>query len=321
MHKKKIMKLIKRQEVIITLFSILVFGIFSVCSDNFLTPTNIRLLFQQYAVNGICVLGVGIVIILGGIDLSAGSILAISGALGGTLVKMGIPIPLSILSSVLMGMLCGAVNGTIVTKLRVPAMIATMSTNYVFRGILVIITGGFWVNQFPKTFTSIASGRIFGLSNVFWMAMVFLTLLTFMLHYTNFGRKIYAVGTNADAAEKCGINSDLITVCGYMVCGACVGYAAMMYAGLYGAISTSGTGASLGTTILAAALAGGINFNGRGTLVGGTIGMFLITIINNGLIQMRVSEYWINAVTGAIILIALILNVVNAREKRRGDGR
>ena len=104
MHNKKIMKLLKRQETIITLFSLMVFGIFSVCSDNFLTPTNIRLLFQQYAVNGICVLGVGIVIILGGIDLSAGSILAISGALGGTMVKMGVPIPISILASVMMGM-------------------------------------------------------------------------------------------------------------------------------------------------------------------------------------------------------------------------
>ncbi|RGZ00362.1 ABC transporter permease [Clostridium sp. AM58-1XD] len=321
MHNKKILKLLKRQEIIITLFSIIVFGIFSVCSDNFLTPTNIRLLFQQYAVNGICVLGVGIVIILGGIDLSAGSILAISGALGGTMVKMGVPIPVSILSSVVMGMACGAVNGTIVTKLGVPALIATMSTNYVFRGILVIITGGFWVNQFPKKFTTIASGRMFGLSNVFWMAMALLAFLTFVLHYTNFGRKIYAVGTNADAADKCGINSDWITICGYMVCGAAIGYAAMMYAGLYGAISTSGTGASLGTTVLAAALAGGINFNGRGTLIGGTIGMFLITIINNGLIQMRVSEYWINAVTGAIILAALILNVVNAKEKRKGEAQ
>lgn len=312
-------KLLKRQEFIITLFSLFVFCIFSICSDNFLTPTNIRLLFQQYAVNGICVLGVGIVIILGGIDLSAGSILAMSGALGGTLVKAGIPIPFSILASVLMGALCGGVNGTIVTKLGVPAIIATMSTNYVFRGILVIITGGFWVNQFPKKFSSLAQGRFLGLSNIFWMAMVLLKILTFILHYTNFGRKIYAVGTNADAAEKCGINSDKITICGYMICGAAVGYAAMMYAGLYGAISTSSTGASLGTTVLAAALAGGINFNGRGTLLGGTIGMFLITIINNGLIQMRVSEYWINAVTGAIILLALILNVMNAKEKRRGE--
>lgn len=317
MNRNMFLRLLKKQETLIAIFSLIVFIVFSLCSDNFFTATNIRLLFQQYAVNGICVLGVGIVVILGGIDLSAGSILAISGALGGTLVKMGVPAFFSILASVLIGMFLGTVNGTIITKLHVPAIIATIATNYVFRGILVILTGGFWVNNFPKSFTSMVTGRFLGLSNVFWMAMAFLAVLTFVMHYTNFGRKIYAVGTSAETAEKCGINADRIYILGFVICGAMIGYAAMMYAGLYGAVSTSGTGASLGTTVLAAALAGGINFNGRGTLIGGTIGMFLITIINNGLIQMRVSEYWINAVTGAIILLALILNALNAKNAGR----
>ena len=150
MNKKMFLRILKKQETLIAVFSLIVFAIFSACSDNFFTATNIRLLFQQYAVNGICVLGVGIVVILGGIDLSAGSILAISGALGGSLVKMGVPVFFSILASVLMGMFLGGINGTIITKLHVPAIIATIATNYVFRGILVILTGGFWVNNFPR---------------------------------------------------------------------------------------------------------------------------------------------------------------------------
>lgn len=92
-----------------------------------------------------------------------------------------------------------------------------------------------------------------------------------------------------------------------------------MYASSYGAINPSSTGTTLGTTVLAAALAGGVNFGGKGTLLGGAIGMLMITIINNGLIQIKVSEYWVDAITGAIILIALVLNVLNAREKRKGD--
>lgn len=106
---------------------------------------------------------------------------------------------------------------------------------------------------------------------------------------------------------------------GYTMCGALLGYASMMYAGQYGAISTSGTGATLGTTVLAAALAGGVNFGARGTLVGATFGMFMIAIINNGMIQMKVSEYWIDAITGLIILIALALNAITARQKRRTE--
>ena len=98
-----------------------------------------------------------------------------------------------------------------------------------------------------------------------------------------------------------------------------IGFAGVMYASSYGAINPSSTGTTLGTTVLAAALAGGVNFGGKGTLLGGAIGMLMITIINNGLIQIKVSEYWVDAITGAIILIALVLNVLNAREKRKGD--
>lgn len=314
---KKISKLLRRQETIILGFCLLMFMAFSFFSENFFTLTNIRLIIQQYAVNGICVLGVSLVVLLGGIDLSAGSILAVAGSVGGTLVNLGWNPVLSILVAVLVGAMLGFCNSLIVTKLGVPPIITTMATNYVYRGILVLITGGFWVNSFPKRFSQIATGRILGLSNVFWMAMALLVLMSFVLHQMNLGRKLYAVGSNAPAASKSGISVTCITMFGYTACGALLGFASMMYAGLYGAISTSGTGATLGTTVLAAALAGGVNFGARGTLVGASIGMFMISIINNGLIQMKVDEYWVDAITGAIILIALTLNTVTARQKRR----
>ncbi len=316
---KKVRKLIRRQETIIFGFCLLMFLAFSLFSENFFTLKNIRLIFQQYSVNGICVLGVSLVVLLGGIDLSAGSILAVAGSVGSTLVKLGWPPLLGILVAVLMGAALGFCNSCIITKLGVPPIITTLATNYVYRGVLVLITGGFWVNSFPKAFTQIATGRVLGLSNVFWMAMVLLAIMSFVLYQTNLGRKLYAVGSNPSGADKCGINVTRVTMFGYTVCGALLGYASMMYAGLYGAISTSGTGATLGTTVLAAALAGGVNFGARSTLVGATFGMFMIAIINNGLIQMKVNEYWIDAITGAIILVALALNALTARQKRKAE--
>jgi ribose/xylose/arabinose/galactoside ABC-type transport system permease subunit len=319
MNKAVIKKLLKRQEVVVGFFTLIVFAAFSIFSDNFFTLKNFRLILQQFSINGICVLGMSIIIILGGIDLSAGSILAMAGAVGGTLIKAGCPVPVTISASIAIGAVCGMINSMVITKLGVPAIITTIATNYLFRGILVIATGGFWVNMFPKYFTIYGTGRFLGISNVFWMAMILLTVFGFMMQQLNIGRKVYAVGTNTEAADRCGINSERITIFGYTLSGALVGFAGIMYAAQYGAINSSTTGASVGTTVLAAALAGGVNFGGRGTLIGGSIGMLLIAIINNGLIQIKVSEFWIDAITGAIILLALILNVINSREVRKAE--
>ena len=128
MDKAKILKIVKRQEFIVAAFSLLVFIFFSLFSDNFYTPTNLRLILQQYAVNGICVLGISIVIILNGIDLSAGAILAMAGAVSGTMVKSGVPVILCILAGVALGMLFSFINALIITKCRVPAIVTTIAT-------------------------------------------------------------------------------------------------------------------------------------------------------------------------------------------------
>ena len=220
MDKAKILKIVKRQEFIVAAFSLLVFIFFSLFSDNFYTPTNLRLILQQYAVNGICVLGISIVIILNGIDLSAGAILAMAGAVSGTMVKSGVPVILCILAGVALGMLFSFINALIITKCRVPAIVTTIATNYLFRGLIVVITGGYWVNQFPKAFTRIGAGRLFGISNLFWMAMLLLIVMTVFMKYFNTGRKIYAVGTNPQGADLSGISSDRIQLIGYTICGA-----------------------------------------------------------------------------------------------------
>lgn len=316
---ESVKKFLKRQEVIVAIFTVLLFIFFSVFSDNFLTAKNVKLIFSQYSINGICVLGVAIVVILGGIDLSAGSILAVAGFCGGALINTGASAILAILVAVIMGTVCGCVNALVITKLGVPAIITTIATNYLFRGLLVIVTGGFWVNQFPKSFTTIATGRFLGMNNTFWMAMLLLLLVSFMTHNLNIGRKIYAVGTNPEGADRCGIHTDRVLIFGYSLCGALIGFAGSMYAAQYGAVNPAVVGTNLGTTVLAAALAGGVNFGGRGTLAGGAIGMMLITVINNGLIQIKVSEYWIDAITGAIILLALLLNILNVGTVRREE--
>lgn len=318
-EKDSIKRLLVRQEFIVAVFTLLVFSFFCIATDNFFSIVNVRLLLQQYAVNGICVLGISLIVLLGGIDLSAGSILAISGAVGGQLIKMGVPVIIGLLVATAVGTLCGLVNGLIVTKLGVPAIITTIATDFAFRGALVIVTGGFWVTGFPDGLTWLSTGVTLGIPNLFWIAMILLGVLSFIMGQTNIGRLIYAVGTNSDAAAKTGINTDRIMIMGFLICGALIGFASVLYAGLYGAVSTANTGTKLGTTVLAAALAGGINFGGEGTLLGGAIGVMLLTVINNGLIQFHVSADAVSAITGAIIVIALALNALRSHLNMREE--
>lgn len=320
MNSLLVKKFLKRQETIIAGFTILVFVVFSLISDNFATNSNFQLILQQVAINGICVVGVGIVVILGGIDLSAGAVLTLAGAIGGMMIKAGCNVALAVFGSVLAGAACGSINALLITKLRLPPIITTLATNYLFRGAAIMLTGGSWVNNFPREFTQYGTGRIFGTSNVFWLFLLILAAVSYMMKYLNIGRKIYAVGTNNDAAEKSGISITRVKFFGYVLCGAIIGFAGIMYAAQIGAISSTSTGLTLGTQVLAAALAGGISITGgRGTLFGASIGILMIGMIKNGLILTKVSESWIDAVTGGIILLALALNVLNSREKRREE--
>ena len=320
MNKAGFIKLVKRQETIISIFTVLVFLTFTMLSQNFSTNSNFQLILQQVAVNGICTVGVGIVVLLGGIDLSAGAVLALSGAFGGMLVKAGAGFLPAMLASVAIGALCGMVNALLITRLSLPPIITTIATNYLFRGAAILMTGGSWVNNFPREFTRFGTGRFLGTSNVFWLFLIILAAVSYMMHSLNIGRKIYAVGTNSDAAEKSGINSNRVKLFGYTLCGAIIGFAGIMYAAQIGAVASTSTGLTLGTQVLAAALAGGISIaGGRGTLFGASVGIVMIGVIKNGLILTKVSEFWVDAITGGIILLALALNVLNSREKRRND--
>lgn len=321
MHSSAIRRLLYRQETAIALFTLAVFAFFSIVSpDNFFTNSNFQLILQQVGINSICVLGIGLVVILGGIDLSVGAVLTLAGAVGGMLVLAGWPVWLCMLVSVVVGMGCGAFNALLITRLQLPPIITTLATNYLFRGAAIVLTGGSWVNHFPLEFTRYGTGRVLGTSNVFWMFLILLGVMSYVMNNLSIGRKIYAVGTSNDAAEKTGISGVAVKYFGYTVCGGLVGFAGIMYGAQVGAISTTSTGLIMGPQLLAAALAGGISIaGGRGTLLGASIGVLMIGIIRNGLILAKASEFWVEAITGAVILLALALNVVSAREKRRKE--
>ena len=315
---KKKNKILESQEFMILIFIIVVSIVFAVISDNFSSPSNIQLIFSQVAINGICTIGVSMVVFLGGIDLSSGSIQSLCAACSGMIVNIGMPLVVTILCSVLIGMSCGLLNGFLVARLRIPPIIATLASMNIIRGLAIIVTGGDWITGFPESFNGIGQGRVIGLPIPFLIFLAVTVLAAILFRYVNIGRKIYAVGGNIAAAELAGLNVVRIKLFAYILCGATIGLAGTIYASMVGTISASTTGSSLGFQILAAALIGGLSINGgKGTVLGSFLGVVLLGVIKNGLILSKVSEYWIDAVTGAVILIALAINAVQIIRRQR----
>ncbi|HOJ11926.1 MAG TPA: ABC transporter permease [Clostridiales bacterium] len=316
--KNKVKKLLASHEFIVAAFVFIVYIAFSVISGNFAKVDNIKLILSQVAINGICAIGVSMVVFLGGIDLSSGSILALCAASSGMFINAGMPLYLTILISMGIGALCGLLNGFLVARFRIPPIIATLASMNVIRGVAIIITGGDWITGFPDSFKVIGQGRVLGLPIPFIIFIVITILSSLMLRYLNIGRKIYAVGGNASAAELAGFNIVGIKLFAYILCGIMIGLAGTVYASMVGTISASTTGGSLGFQVLAAALIGGLSINGgKGTTVGTCFGVILLGIMRNGLILSKVSEYWIDAVTGTVILIALVINALQVIHRQR----
>lgn len=251
-------------------------------------------------------------------DLSVGSILSLCGVCGGMLDNAGLPIYLTILLTLCLGMLAGAINGLLITKLHIPDIIVTLATMNIFRGIAVIITQARWVTDFSDGFKAIGST-----ANGFLCLPVILYALTilvfaFMLRKMNFGRKLYALGGNPGAASLMGMNVDRLRLSVYVINGLLLAMAGLMFASMMNSIQAATAATGLQFQTMSAALIGGANiFGGAGSVAGTLIGSFLMGCIKNGLVQIHASEYWLDFFTGAIILLALIVNLLQSRKGRR----
>lgn len=309
----------KRPETPILLFTAVVYLVFFVAAPNFRGMTNLMIIVQQMAINGIVALGMTIVIMIGGMDLSVGSILSLCGVCGGMLDNAGLPIGLTILLTLCLGMLAGAVNGFLITKLRIPDIIVTLATMSIFRGVAVIITGAKWITDFSPEFKTLGSTAGGFLCPPALIYIGVIAVFAFMLRKMNFGRKLYALGGNPTAASLMGMNVNSLRVRVYVINGMLLAMAGLMFASMMNSIQAATAATALQFQTMSAALIGGANiFGGAGSVLGTVAGSFLMGSIKNGLVQIRASEYWLDFFTGAIILLALLVNLM---QRRRGRGK
>ncbi|GIO25593.1 ABC transporter permease subunit [Ornithinibacillus bavariensis] len=287
-------------------FSIIL-GIFS---DSFFTFDNLLNLLRQISVNALIAFGMTFVILTAGIDLSVGSILALGSALTAGLLTSGMDPILAIIIGLLIGFVLGAINGLVITKGKVAPFIATLATMTIYRGATLVYTDGRPITGLSDSFSfqMIGKGYVFGIPFPVILMLIAFAILYFILRKTVFGRQVYAIGGNEEAAILSGIKADRVKIWVYSITG--------MLSVLAGIILTSRlnsaqptAGSSFELDAIAAVVIGGTSLmGGKGKIVGTLIGALIIGVIDNGLNLLNVSSFYQQIVKGGIILLAVLLD-------------
>ncbi len=305
---KKINKINYLIEYSLHLGLIIMIFIFSVSTDNFLSLSNFINLLRKASLQSIVAVGMTLVIISGQIDLSVGSIVAFSAVLNAFFLKNGIPVSISILVSVISCGLWGLTNGVITAKFKLHAFLVTLAMMTLIRGITYLMTGGYAIGGLPKEFGNVGSGFIWKIPFPIIYMVVIYSLGAFLMRMTPFGRAVYAIGGNKEAARLSGINVEFTTTMTFVITGILCGISGVIVSSrLLAGTPVIGIGWEL--DIIAAVIIGGTNiFGGEGKLVGTLIGILFIAILKDGMIHLDVSPYVQQVIQGFVILVAVVSN-------------
>lgn len=298
----------------------------SLLSDKFLTLANARNILLQISVNLCLSIGMTLIILTGGIDLSVGAILAFAGTVAAGLLKNGVSLPWfgahlqftplgAVLAGVLVGLLLGWFNGFAITRFRLPPFVATLAMLSIGRGLTMLWTGGFPITGLGQTFGFIGTGFWLGIPMPVWICALLVAAFHVTARKTRFGRYVYAVGGNERAALLTGLRVDRIKLWVYTLGGALSAVAGLIVtARLDAADPKAGLGYELDS--IAAVVIGGTSLSGgRGSILGTVLGCLIIGVLNNGLFLLNVSPFWQQVIKGLVILAAVAIDKLSAKRE------
>lgn len=304
--------------IIIALFALcLILSINPITRNSFLTLKNVFNVLRQISSNLFLACGMTMVIILGGIDLSVGSIIALSGCIAaGAVARYNMPLPVAILLGILVGLFVGVCNGLVISKTTIPAFIVTLATMNIAKGFAYVYTGGSPVRVVTKEWQFLGAGYIGAVPTPVVLLIIVLIVTGLIMNKTKMGRHIYAVGGNAQAAKFSGIKVARVKFFVHAYSGLMAGMAGIVLASrMYSGQPTAGDGAEMDA--IAAVVVGGTSMSGGSGKIGGTIiGGLIIGVLNNGLNLLNVNSFWQYVVKGAVILLAVFIDYVkNSKAK------
>jgi len=261
--------------------------------------------------------GMTVVLILWGIDLSVGAVLALTSVITAMLLRAGVSIPLSVALGLLCSLGAGALNGFCVSRLKIAPFIVTLAVMSVARGTALVLSSGYFLSGLPESYTHISEGTFIGLPIPYFVVLVVLVVLHLLLKNWKFLNQSFYVGTNPQSAVLSGISANLVTFVGYLISSLMAGIAAIFMSSKL-AMGFSQFGQLAELRAIAAAVIGGASFTGgSGSILGATLGVILIAIISNGFVLLNGSPNWQQAVSGIILLVAVGVDAI----RRRREGR
>jgi ribose transport system permease protein len=297
----------------------------SLLSGNFLQVENLRNIFLQISINLCLSIGMTMIILSGGIDLSVGSVLALSGAVAAGLLKNGVALPKfnlliqftvfgAIVAGVIVGLGLGWFNGLVITRFKLPPFVATLGTLSIARGLTMLWTGGFPVTGLGDRFGFMGTGQVLGAAMPVWISAVLVALFVLVLRRTRLGRYVYAVGGNERAATFSGVDVNRVKLSVYTLGGGLAGVAGLLLTARLDS-ATPSAGFSYELDSIAAVVIGGNSLSGgRGSIFGTVLGCLIIGVLNNGLVLLEVSPFWQQVIKGFVILIAVAIDRANRKE-------
>jgi ribose transport system permease protein len=311
------LRTVLQQRELTIFLSVLGFAaLLALSSPNFLNRANLIALLVGLSFDMIVAVGMTILMVSGGFDMSVGSTLALAGAVAGySITKYGAPIWLGIVLGLLTGLVIGLINGLLITKIRVNPFIATLGMMQVVRGIVFLVTSGLGIPNLPDGFNFFGQEKLFGLQIPVWIMLFLVIVGEILLRRWSFFRQSYFVGGNERSARLSGINIDVVKITNYVIVGVMAAVSGLLLAGRMGTASVSaGLGAEL--RVISAVVIGGASLSGgEGSVIGALLGVILLNLISNGLNLLGINVYWQNVVIGGVLIIAVAADSLSHRSK------
>jgi ribose transport system permease protein len=308
-------EIIAQREFSLFLVLVVVCIFMSSMSPVFFTWANAEAMLLALSVDAIIAVGMAVLLISGGLDLSIGSVLGLTGVVTGLLLNSGQPAWLAILLGLVTAVCVGFCNGLLVAKLKINPFITTLGMQMMIRGLLLVLAKGKAVLNLPESFTNIGQGRLFSVQYPIFIMLFLVILGEILVRNTRFFRQSYYIGGNEKAARLSGINVDFVKIFNYCLVAALAGVAGLLITARFGSSSVT-VGGGLELRVITATIIGGASLNGgEGSVLGAFFGAMFMAVLANSLNLLGVDVYWQNLITGLILIVAVVIDVLNEKRK------